>query len=110
MSTIQPGEVGHYPVDGETCYGTYIRISDNWVFVDIKQDGRMEQRIVYAKRLAASGGKLGAALEKFYARNADYVDRAIGSIGLHSAEDERGEVFWDPDGYTLLRGVVFEDP
>jgi hypothetical protein len=30
-------------------------------------------------------------------------------LGIHSNDLQRTEVFWDPTGYTLIRGFVFAE-
>ncbi|QWT21168.1 hypothetical protein KPL74_03930 [Bacillus sp. NP157] len=104
------GRLGMYAVDGdrEQALGMYIRLGGRAVFIDIAQDGLLDGRIAYAHRLYAATDVLEAGLGAFVQANREFAGRRVGTIGLHSRKDaEQGEVFWDPDGYTLLKGTTF---
>jgi hypothetical protein len=51
--------------------------------------------------------QLNLQLDLFLKANPEFAARSIAYIGLHSKNIEQGEVFWDPDGYTLLKGTTF---
>lgn len=102
------GVLGRYEVDGDECFGVYIRVNDQTVFVDIKEDKQVESRKARAQDLFSAQAQLGVALSAFLEANPAFRNRQIAYIGLHSKDLQQGEVFWDPEGYTLLKGLSFE--
>ena len=107
-----PGVLGRYEVDGSgegMSYGLYVLVEERLVLVDLREDEHLAQRIAQAQRLAASSLALTESLARFRARNARYATRHIASIGLHSKNLMRGEVFWDPEGHTSLEDCLFTD-
>jgi len=70
----------------------------------------IDKRIEQAKKLHESTQALDASLDAFLVRNPEFVRRSLASIGLHATNVEQGEVFWDPEGHTLLIGTDFLDP
>lgn len=108
---IKYGILGHYAVDGDPndiAYGLYISLNKNPVLLDIREDSLLEQRKVRALDLCANGSALETALNEFLAANPEFRGRKLASIGLHSDDMKRAEVFWDPEGYTLLIGFEFK--
>src|SRR4051812_40690462 len=91
----------------DKCYGLYLRIAGHLVFVDIREDKHLEQRKLKALELFAQSEQLGVSLERFVRENPTYASRSVGYIGLHANNLDQGEVFWDPTGYTVLRGLTF---
>jgi hypothetical protein len=89
------------------CYGLYLSIGAQPVFVDIRQDMRLEQRKLKAMDLFVHSKELEASFERFIADNPAFSTRSVRYIGLHSKNLEQGEVFWDPTGYTLLKDLTF---
>jgi hypothetical protein len=102
------GIIGDYEVDGDECFGLYIQINQHKVFVDIREDKYLELRKVKAQALFAAQEQLGKALTAFLDANPPFRDRKLAYIGLHSKNIEQGELFWEPQGYTLLKGLCFE--
>lgn len=102
------GVLDRYEVDGDECFGLYIQVNDQTVFVDIKEDKQVELRKARAQDLFAAQAQLGVALSAFLEASPAFRDRQIAYIGLHSKDLQQGEVFWDPEGYTLLKGLSFE--
>jgi hypothetical protein len=101
------GVLGEYHVDGDDCYGLYISLLGRNVFVDIRKDELLKQREQYAVEIFNHQKILEQELEKFISASPAYESRFILYVGLHSAEPGRGEVFWEPSGYTLLKGYAF---
>ena len=104
------GVLGIYNVDGDpndSSYGLYITLLGKPVFVDIREDGELESRKVRAQNLYANEPELEANLRKFIASNSEFENRTLKSIGLHSSNLNEGEVFWEPDGHSLLSGLEF---
>lgn len=109
---IEIGKLGKYAVDGDSrdlSYGLFMLLQGHRVFVDIKEDGLIEERKQRAIQLCEGREKLEASLVRFIERNAEYRNRKLASLGLHSNDLQQAEVFWDPEGYTLLRGFEFSD-
>lgn len=77
------------------------------VFIGVKEDKFMEERKSYALYLWENRHALEESLTQFVVNNPKFRNRTVGIIGLHSKSLDQGEVFWDPDGYTLLKGLVF---
>lgn len=102
------GVFGHYEVDGDECFGLYIQLNDQTVFVDLKEDKQLEARKARALELFEAQTQLGSELSAFRQANPAFRDRQVAYIGLHSKDMKQGEVFWDPEGYTLLKGLSFE--
>lgn len=107
LKNITYGILDNYDVDGDVCYGLFIRISDADVFVDIKKDGLLEERKTHAIYLYKNQNNLEISYRSFLEKNKKYIGRKINSIGLHSKNIKQGEVFWDSEGYTLLQDLIF---
>ena len=104
------GQLGTYDVDGDPNdpnYGMYIQLNGTAVFVDIRKDRHLEERKRRAFELLENRAALENNLNQFIASNPEFRNREVKSIGLHSDELDRAEVLWDPDGYTLLKGLQF---
>ena len=110
-AAVKLGVLGVYAPDpadpSDECYGLYLLIGGQTVFVDIREDKHLEQRKLKALDLFAHSKELEASLRKFVRDNPTFGSRSVGYIGLHSKNLEQGEVFWDPTGYTVLRGLTF---
>ena len=112
--TTEPplGVLGRYAPDSadpsDLSYGLYIRIGTQLAFVDIREDKFLEQRKLKAVALFDQSKELETSLETFLRSNPEFVPRSLAYIGLHATNLEQGEVFWDPAGYTILRGTTFE--
>lgn len=104
------GELGRFVVDGDNSFGLFVKLGGDLVFVDIREDENLEERKARARTLATNVTALEKSLAAFRTRNTEFADRRIVYIGLHSRDNEQGEVFWEPIGYTLLKGVEFVDP
>ena len=111
VAAPQLGVLGVYAPDpadpADECYGLYLLINGQSVFVDIREDKYLEQRKLRALHLFAHTNELEASLKHFLRVNPAFASRSVGYIGLHSNNLEQGEVFWEPTGYTVLRGLVF---
>lgn len=103
------GTVGHYDADGdgEPSLGLYIQLLGKPVFVDVKEDSLVQERTQRANFLAANCAALERSLEAFLQENPAFHERSVSTIGLHAKNLEQAEVFWDPEGYTLLMGLEF---
>lgn len=101
------GQFGRYAVDGDQCYGMYIKLSGKPVFIDIREDSQLEERKRRALTLYENAVALDESLKQFVLANSEFRPRQLTTIGLHSEDLEQGEVFWEPDGYTLLKGFKF---
>lgn len=66
------GRLGHFSVDDELCYGMYICLNSNPIFIDIRRDDFLRQRENYAKYLYENSGNLEGNLNKFIAINPDF--------------------------------------
>jgi len=104
------GVLGTYLANGDPddeCYGLYIELAGHRILVDIRTDKLKSEREQRALFLHAQTQALEKSLGEFIAMHPEYGARRINSIGLHSKHLDQGEVFWDPDGYTLLKGLSF---
>ena len=110
-AAVTLGVLGVYAPDpadpSDECYGLYLLIAGQSVFVDIREDKYLAQRKLKALDLFAHTKELEVSLEQFVRHNPMFASRSVGYIGLHSNNLEQGEVFWDPEGYTVLRGLTF---
>jgi len=104
----EPGVLGHYVVDSTQVFGLFITLGVYKAFVDIKEDKFVEQRKIKALQLYENQRLLSESLTTFLQSHPDFRGRRIEYIGLHSKDLEQGEVFWDPSGYTLLKGFAFQ--
>jgi hypothetical protein len=104
------GVIGHYDVDGdgEESLGLYIRLFGKPVFVDVREDSLVQERIRHASNLFVNSAVLERSLESFLQSNPVFRKRSVDSIGLHAKDLEQAEVFWEPEGYTLLKGLEFQ--
>jgi hypothetical protein len=90
--TYSYGVLDNYADDGDEDdknFGLFIELMKQPVFVDIKEDKYLDKR----KKIA---------LHLFINSNPKFKESFISSIGLHSTDTDRAEVFWEPTGYTLL--------
>lgn len=101
------GVLGRYIDEGDECYGLFIPIGGVRVPVDIREDRLLPQREDHARRLFEGRQTLAESLTRFTHAHPEYSSRSIGAIGLHSSIFDRAEVFWNPEGYTLLKGLEF---
>lgn len=109
-NSVTYGVLGEYDVedDGELdSFGLYIRLRGRPVFVDIKEDKHIEARKQKALALYESSTIVEQNLKRFISENPAFQARIPLSIGLHSTDLDRSEVFWEPDGYTLMKGLDF---
>lgn len=104
------GKLGRFVVDGDDSFGLFLMLDSDLVFVDIREDKLLEERKARARTLTMNVAALEKSLAAFRTRNTEYADRRIVYIGLHSRDKEQGEVFWEPTGYTLLKGLELADP
>jgi hypothetical protein len=105
--SVPLGILDRYVVDSTESLGLYIQLNEHRVFVDLREDKLIELRKARALQLYENQQILGKSLNAFIAANPDFRDRQVAYIGLHSKNMEQGEVFWDPTGYTLLKGFEF---
>ena len=107
MNAVVCGMIGRYDVDDEEALGLYLKLGGKPIFVDIREDKLTEQRKQRALELSGAAGALETSLASFVAANPEFRARHVASLGIHSNDLQRTEVFWDPTGYTLIRGLVF---
>jgi len=107
MSAEIYGTIGRFDVDGEKALGLYLKLGGKAVFVDIREDNLIEERKQRALELSQAAGALEASLASFIAANPEFRTREVASMGIHSNDLQRAEVFWEPTGYTLIRGFEF---
>jgi hypothetical protein len=101
------GELGRYTIDGAESLGLFITLDGKKTFVDLREDEHVEARKAHAKYLFRNSKLLESSLASFRTRNPEFASRPLTYIGLHAPNLEQGEVFWDPNGYTILRGLEF---
>ena len=104
---ITYGTVGEYVVDSTPSIGLFITLQEQPVFIDIKKDRLVELRKARAEYLFQHQSELNEELDMFLNENPGFKSKRISYIGLHSDDLEQGELFWDPNGYTRLRGLHF---
>lgn len=107
--SIVYGVLGKHVVSGdsELSYGLFIDLDGDSVFVDIKEDAHFEERKRRAIFLFERRKELEKNISKFRSENPSFKNKKIHAIGIHAEDLEQGEVFWIPDGYTLLKGLEF---
>lgn len=101
------GVLGGYVVDATESYGLFIELLNAPVFIDIRRDEFMERREQQAKYLFERQNELETSLMGFMNATPEFKNKRVLCIGLHSKVMDQGEVFWSPDGYTLLSGTSF---
>jgi hypothetical protein len=107
-SEVRFGILDSYVVDSTKSFGLFIQLNGHTVFVDLREDKHLELRKARALQIFENQQRLGKSLIAFIEGNPEYRDRHVAYIGLHAKNMEQGEVFWDPEGYTLLRGFEFQ--
>jgi hypothetical protein len=107
---IAYGRVGEYVVDSTPSFGLFIQLQEQPVFIDIKKDRFIEGRKARAEYLFQHQSELNDNLYQFLSENPGYRSKKLAYIGLHSDSLEQGELFWNPAGYTILRGLEFLAP
>ena len=105
----ETGVLGRYEIDSTQSYGLFVSLGGKPVFVDIREDKLIDKRKEFARYLSDNANELEKNLNEFIAEHPEYSSRQIASIGLHSKVLDQGEVFWEPKGYTGLKGMVFVD-
>lgn len=103
----QDGIIGRYHWDETDWYGLFITLNNKKIFIDIKEDEFIDDRLEYAKLLLANKSTLEKSLLKFYSHNLKFKNKNIDGIGLYSKKMKQGEVSWDFEGYTLLKEYDF---
>jgi hypothetical protein len=102
------GELNRYVIDGDESFGLFLTLENERVFVDIREDQQLAARKARALELFRNANLLEMSLAQFRKANLDFSkDRRLTYIGVHAPDTQQCEVFWDPDGYTLLRGLEF---
>lgn len=101
------GVLGHYEIDSTQVYGLFVSLGGKPVFVDIREDNLIEKRKEFARFLTHNTDTLETSLNEFTQAHPDYSSRQIATIGLHAKTLDQGEVLWDPEGYTRLKGLEF---
>ena len=101
------GILGDYNVDATDSHGLFIQLLDTSVFVDIRKDEFLDQRAQWAQFLFKNQKELESNLTKFIDEHPEYKTKKLSYIGLHSKFLEQGEVFWNPNGHTLLKKLNF---
>lgn len=97
--------LGNYQVDGDDSYGLFMEVDGNIVFLDIREDKHLDKRKKQALWLFENSKTLDESYREYLSRNPEYKDKWLSYIGLHSDILERGEVFWEPAGYSVLKGL-----
>lgn len=105
FASQQLGVLGNYVIDSEESYGLFITLRGKKTFVDLREDEWLEQRKKHAKYLYENTETLEKNLNEFIKRHPEYESRQLTYIGLHSDNLNHGEVFWEPEGYTQLKGL-----
>ena len=105
---VSLGVLGTYVVDSTEVFGLFIQLNEYGAFVDVKEDKFVEQRKIKALQLYENQQLLSEKLRFFLEANPKFRGRRIEYIGLHSENLEQGEIFWNPNGYTLLKGFEFQ--
>ena len=105
--TVKLHVLGEYVVDSTPSFGLFLKLGEHLVFVDLREDKYFEQRKRKVLQLVDEEQRLADNLASFVRANPSFSDRQVAYIGLHSKDLEQGEVFWDPEGYTLLKGAQF---
>jgi hypothetical protein len=99
--------LGEWVVDSTPSYGLYLKLGEHLVFVDLRKDKYFEHRKRKVLELVDQEQRLADNLASFVLANPSFGARQVAYIGIHSKDMERGEVFWNPEGYTLLKGLSF---
>jgi len=104
---IAYGEIRRFNVEGERALGLYLKLAGRPVFVDIREDQLAEKRKLRALELSKAESTLEVSLSSFLINHPEFQERQVGTIGIHSNDLQQAEVFWEPTGYTLIRGLTF---
>jgi hypothetical protein len=110
VAEVISGKLDTYAIHGDPDdlgYGLYLLLNGDPVFIDIRQDQHLEERKKRALELHANANALEDGLRVFITAHPVFRDRKVDSIGLHSDDLDCAEVFWDPEGHTLLKGFHF---
>jgi len=107
FKSYEPGVLGHYDVDSDDSFGLFLSLNNRLVFVDIREDEFLSERKAFASFIFQNKSVLETNLSSFIERHPEFSDRKLMYIGLHSKDLEQGEVFWEPDGYTILKKLTF---
>jgi len=107
FSSYELGVLDRYTLDSTDVYGLFVSLKSKPVFVDIREDRFLEKRKAFARFLSDSTSALEKNLNDFIETHPEFSTRHIVYIGLHAKEIDQGEVFWEPEGYTGLKGLEF---
>jgi hypothetical protein len=103
----QFGVLGKHVVDGTESYGLFLQLLGSTLFIDIREDELLDERKRQAIFLFQNRPALEESLERFLETNEDYRVRRPTYIGLHAPTIDKCEVFWEPDGHSVLKGLEF---
>ena len=107
FESYEIGVFGKFIVDGTEDYGIFIILDRAKVFITIRDDKFFKERKTHAHYLFNNSSLIEESLKKYISMNPEFSNRKISYIGLHSKNLEQGEVFWKPEGYTILEGLKF---
>lgn len=107
LSPEEFGLIGRYVVDFEKSLGLFMKLNNKTIFIDIREDKFLEQRKNFALYLFEKRELLEKNLNEFLETNNEFTNKQIIYIGLHSKDSRQGEVFWAPEGYTVLKELQF---
>ncbi len=106
-AAYETGVLDRYVLDSTDSYGLFVSLRDQPVFIDIREDKHLKEREEFAHYLSSNVDQLAQNLEDFIESHPEFAPKQIIQIGLHARVLDQGEVFWTPDGYTLLKGLEF---
>lgn len=101
------GVLGRYVVDEDDSYGLFIELCGRRVFVDLREDEHKARREMLALDLFANQELLSRSLTRYIGNSKTPPEDYVDSLGIHSNEEGRVEVFWQSGKYTLLKDMEF---
>jgi hypothetical protein len=107
LSNGPVGVLGRYVVDSTESLGLFFEIGGKNVFVDIREDDQVEARQRHALFLAGHQSELEASVAEFRKAHPEFAGRRLAYIGVHRPVVDECEVFWAPEGHSLLKGLSF---
>jgi hypothetical protein len=103
----EPGVLGHYEIDSDDSFGLFLSLNNRLVFVDIREDEFLSERKKFALFIFQNKSVLESNLCSFIENYPEFIDKELMYIGLHSKDLKQAEVFWEPEGYTILKELNF---
>ncbi|MBS9781080.1 MAG: hypothetical protein KGV56_01155 [Gammaproteobacteria bacterium] len=97
----------YYVIDDTKCFGLFIKLFNQPVFIELREDNLLEKRKKQALYLSKNTRSLERNLNIFLEENPTYKEKKLEAILLCYDDVTLGDVFWEPTGNTSIKALTF---